>query len=111
MALKSEGPRVNEIAFTQYLRPDGRSRREFITRGDEVVRMARHLEMRGCEFDIEELPDGTVSMTVEYEDETLAIRLCPNGPQIPPSVDALIAEAHALMFPKRQPRQTEDRCH
>lgn len=62
--------------------------------------MAIRLIEAGFHFDIEELMDGTVSMTVEPnapdadgEDQPIAIELCPNGPDVPAAVDRLITAA------------------
>ncbi len=83
-----------DIPFTQYLHPDGRQRPVLITRSPEIVEKAYALLVQGFHFDIEELSNGVVSMTAEWEDETVAIRLCPNGPRVPALVDELINEAY-----------------
>ena len=50
--------------------------------------------------------DRTVSMTIEPnapdangEDAPIAQELCPNGPDVPPAVDRLIATAAARLWP------------
>lgn len=89
-----------DVGFTQYLRPNGRQRATVIARSPEIVAMARQLRAEGFHFDIEELSDGTVSMTVEPDGEDegpLAIQQCPNGPQVPDTVDELIRVAFARL--------------
>ena len=86
------------IPFTQFLRPDGRTRAVLIDRPDAIALKAGELIARGYRFEVEELMDGTVSMTVEHadcEDGPFAIELCPNGPAVPETVDRLIADAYA----------------
>lgn len=91
---------MTEIPFTQYLRPHGQQRAAWIARPPDIVAMAARLIEAGFRFDIEELMDGTVSMTVEPnapdadgEDQPIAIELCPNGPDVPAAVDRLITAA------------------
>jgi hypothetical protein len=87
-------PGPKDVVFTQYLRPNGRAVRVWIERGEETVRKASEVAARGYTFEIEELEDRTVSMTVEGRDGPVSIRLCPNGPRVPGTVDELINEAH-----------------
>ena len=84
-----------DIVFTQFLRPNGRQVSVWIERSAAVVDQAKALRARGYLFEIEELSDGTVSMTVERpdEDQPIAIELCPNGPAVPATVDRLIVAA------------------
>lgn len=95
-----------DIPFTQFLRPDGRTREAAIERSPEIVEQARALLAHGCRFEIEELMDRTVSMTVERgeneDDGPIAIQLCPNGPDVPPTVDTLIREAYDRVVRVRQ---------
>ena len=91
---------MTSITFTQYLRPDGATKEVMIDRPDEIIVMARDLKNRGCIFEIEELMNGSVSMTVEYPigyserfDGAFAHKICQNGPKVPETVDALVKEA------------------
>ena len=93
-----------DVVFTQYLRPDGRQKKVWITRSAEIVALANRLIGAGYHFDIEELRDHTVSMTCEpntttddEDDAPIAIELVPNGPDVLEAVDRLIraAAAHA----------------
>lgn len=91
---------LGEVRFTQFLRPDGRERPAVIDRSEAVAAKAAALAAAGYRLEIEELRDGTVSMTVEHprgqdDDGPLSIRLCPNGPAVPGTVDALVNEAHS----------------
>lgn len=85
-----------DVPFTQFLRPDGRQRPVWIERSAEIAALARQLLAAGHQFEIEELMDHTVSMTVEAVDQNdppIAIELCPNGPAVPNAVDRLIQAA------------------
>lgn len=87
-----------DVTFTQYLRPDGRTRATWIERSAETAAAASALRAAGCRFDIEELQTGEVSMTVERDDEdgetaVLAHEVCANGPAVLDAVDRLVAAA------------------
>lgn len=89
-------PGPNDVLFTQYLRPHGLPRAVWIERPPDVAATAAQIRAKGFHFDIEELMDRTVSMTVEPDkgdDGPVAIELCPNGPAVPEAVDKLIATA------------------
>lgn len=94
-------PRPNDVVFTQYLRPHGRPTTVWIERAPDVAAIAKRIIAAGYRFDIEELQDRTVSMTVARttrgadgeDDQTIAIEHCPNGPAVPAAVDRLIATA------------------
>lgn len=81
------------MKFTQFLRPDGRKRTIEIERSKDVEILAERILAKGLKFEIEELNDGTISMTVSNEDEDLFIRLCKNGPDVGHNVDQLVREA------------------
>jgi hypothetical protein len=90
----------HSIPFTQFLRPDGRQKETFFdTDDEELADMGNDLAGKyNCRLEIEELMNGTVSMTVEKDDEDgdvfiLAHELCHNGPEVPRRVDALIRKA------------------
>lgn len=91
----------DDVPFVQFLRPDGRPRPVAITRDERTARHARMLRGAGWRFEIEELHDGTVSMTVEgetgitAETTVLAHELVPNGPDVPATVDRLVETAYA----------------
>lgn len=69
----------------------------------EVEAKAQKLIQDGCRFEIEMLGDGQISMTCERgeddEHEVLAAELVPNGPEVPPAVDRMIAEATQAALP------------
>lgn len=91
------------IAFTQYLRPDGEAKEITIERPAEIEAKAAKLKNLGATLEIEVLATGEVSMTVELKDETLAIEVVPNGPEVPSAVDRMITKALAevLALPSR----------
>lgn len=100
-----EAPGPHDVVFTQYLRPHGRRTTVWIERGPEVAATAKQILAAGYHFDIEELSDKTVSMTVEPnapdadgEDAPIAQELCLNGPDVPPAVDRLITAAAAKVL-------------
>jgi len=82
------------IRFTQYLRPDGRTRTvEFVVIGDMATKAEKLLKL-GWRFEAEMLTTGEVSLTVEDdEDECRAIEIVPNGPEVPKAVDRLVNRA------------------
>jgi hypothetical protein len=81
------------IQFTQYLRPNGATKQVEIDRPAPIEMAALALRKLGCKFEIEELTTHEVSMTIEYKDMLMAIKVVPNGPEVPPAVDQLITEA------------------
>lgn len=87
------------IVFTQFMRPSGRPVRVEIDRPAEVEKVADVLGRLGCRFECEVLTTGAVSFTVEIDDRVLAHRVCHNGPEVPPTVDDLIAEADRNAIP------------
>lgn len=86
------------IPFTQYMRPHGRREEVAVNRPEEIERLAKELQVKGCKFEIEELMTGEISMTVEdkhvEEFGPVSMQVCQNGPKVPEAVDALIRSAH-----------------
>ncbi len=81
------------IPFTQYLRPNGKQVQVTIDRPFEVIQKAQAIMLKGFKFEIEELMNGMVSMTVEkpYSDDgPIAHQICKNGPDVPVKVDQLV---------------------
>lgn len=85
------------IPFTQYLRPNGRTKEVMIDMPADIELKAGKLIESGCHFDIEVLSTGIISMTCEREDDVLAIRLSTNGPEVPIAVGKLIDDATAKL--------------
>jgi hypothetical protein len=81
------------IAFTQYLRPDGRPIEGGFHRLPAVEAAADELVRCGVRFEAEVLVDGSVSLTAGAGDDCLAIEVVPNGPGVGEAVDRLIATA------------------
>jgi hypothetical protein len=83
------------IPFTQFLMPNGRQTPVEIDRPPEIEALAKRLLDAGCHFEIEMLTTGEVSMEVVWsqQEEPVASALCPNGPEVPVSVDQMIREA------------------
>jgi hypothetical protein len=83
---------MNDIEFTQYLRPNGRRRKVYIKRPAAIVQKANQILALGYCFECEELMTGMVSLTISDGEQDLAIELCRNGPAVPETVDRLIEE-------------------
>ena len=96
---------MGEIPFVQYVRPHGRRRDVVIERPDAVVEKATAIRKAGGRFELEELMDGTVSMTVEHPDaeeegQSVSHLLCANGPAVPTTVDTLVEDAYRRLTPR-----------
>jgi hypothetical protein len=92
------------IPFTQYLRPDGRTRDEWIDgRPPEIEQLAQQFIAAGGKFEAEVLTTGYVSLTAVFEMndemEDIAIRVVPNGPEVLTAVDELVREAVERALP------------
>ena len=89
------------IPFTQYMRPDGRKVPVTIARPDEIESLAQAFIDRGGWFECEHLTTHEVSLTacfnVDDEPEDIAIRVVPNGPEVPGAVDELVREVTKWM--------------
>jgi len=89
------------IAFTQYLRPNGRRRDVEIERPSEIEAMAERFIVAGGRYECEELTTGHASLTavheVDGEEQDVAIEICPNGPEVPGKVDALVRRSLAWL--------------
>lgn len=81
-----------QIAFTQFLMPDGRQSIVHIDRPDEIAAKAERIVAKGLRFECEMLSDySTVSLTITHPDKgDMDIEVVPNGPEIPAAVDRLI---------------------
>ena len=88
------------IPFIQYKMPHGHKVLVDITRPELIETMAKRLLDFGARFEIEMLSTGEVSMecVMGAEDSTLAIELCPNGPEVPKAVDRLVDAAFQACF-------------
>ena len=82
------------IPFTQYLRPNGRTRDVTIDMPEDIEKKAQELLATGHHFDIEELTTGMVSMTCEKGDDIISIQVCENGPPVEDAVKELIETAY-----------------
>lgn len=95
------------VPFVQYLRPNGQRVDVEITRSDRIELMARAVLQRGYAFELEELRDGTISMTVENifqrSEGPIAAEFCSNGPAVLASVDALVEAAHVAILQLHPP--------
>ena len=81
------------ITFTQFMRPNGRRVETSIDRPEEIEQMADALKAKGLRFEVEVLTTGHVSMAIEDKEETIAMRVVPNGPETLKAVDELVIEA------------------
>lgn len=82
------------VPFTQYLRPDGRKRQEFIVRPADICAKAQAFIDSGGWFECEVLTTGHVSLTacanVDDEPQDIDIEVVQNGPGVGEAVDRLI---------------------
>ena len=88
------------IPFTQYLRPDGRTRRVTIERPPDIEALAQQCLAAGVRFEVEELTTGEASLEAvlterDGEIESLSLQVVPNGPPVIEATDCLIREAAA----------------
>lgn len=83
---------MGQIAFTQYMMPDGRPHTVHIDRPDEIAAKAEAIIAQGLRFECEMLSDySTISLTItDPENGDVDIEVVPNGPDIPLAVDRLI---------------------
>jgi hypothetical protein len=90
------------IPFTQFLRPNGEKRSVSIERPADIAEKAFKLIDAGYTFEIEELRTGDISMEVwGWEDaESLAMKICENGPMVVQCVDKMINEAFEKLSEK-----------
>ena len=90
---------MQKIRFTQYLRPHGGRETIYTERPDHIVAMADDIIKRGYVFEVETLTTGEVSLTIADPAEGIdvAIRVVPNGPQVPEAIDDMISRFYRQM--------------
>ena len=79
-----------EIPFTQFLRPDGRRKQEFIERPLVVYEAAQKIIAEGFHFECEVLQTGHVNFTISDDVGDHDQKICMNGPDVLKTVDDLI---------------------
>lgn len=91
------------IPFTEYVRPNGATRRELIQRSPEIEQLAKFVLAAGGRFEIEVLGTGRIllevvcEMTVDGENESWAHVICAHEAQVPEAVDRVVREAYELV--------------
>lgn len=89
------------IPFTQYLMPFGEPRPQWIDRPDDIEDKSRQVIAAGGRFEVEMLRSGDISFEVvrdaDGETESVAAKVCPNGPAVLAAVDALVTDAHSRL--------------
>ena len=91
---------MDNIPFTQYLRPNGKITYIQIDMEDQELHdKAETIIEAGYHFDIEVLRTGMISMTCERDPDQgeVYIQVCRNGPPVPVAVRTLVEEAHAAL--------------
>ena len=83
---------MSTVPFTQYLRPDGEKRAMEIEVPDDIAAKAKLIIEAGFRFEIEELMNGKISMTVSDDDADYTHEICANGHAVPDHVHKLITE-------------------
>lgn len=91
-------PGTITVPFTQYLRPDGRTKEISIEMPRKIGLLARSLLSKGYYFSAEILTTDQVSLTCEavvsgVESKIAAHIVCDDGPGVPQQVERLITEA------------------
>jgi len=89
-----------DIEFTQYLRPDGRTKVVQMDRPEDIVLMAEKiLESGKYRFEVEVLMTDQVSVTCfdTEEEEDIAIEISANGPPLPAAIDKMIGDAFDIV--------------
>lgn len=81
---------MKNIAFTQYLRPDGRKETIYIEMEDDVAEKAERIVAAGFRLEAEVLTNGLVSVTIAGKNCDVDIYLVPNGPEVPAAIEAMI---------------------
>lgn len=83
------------IEFSHSLKASGRLVPWFIQRPLDVEAMARDLESEGCEFHMERMASGLMSLSVlrPPQDVPLAVLVCEGGMSLAGGVDALMRMA------------------
>lgn len=86
-------PGPNDIEFTQFLMPNGRKDTVWIERPMEIVIKAKEIVNAGFSFECEMLTDyNTISLTIADDDGDYAIKVVPNGPEVPEAIDRMILD-------------------
>ena len=86
-------PGPNDIEFTQFLMPDGRSKIVWIERPSNIVKKAAEIQAAGFCFETEMLSDyKMISLTISDADDDYAQKVVPNGPKVPEAIDIMISE-------------------
>lgn len=91
--------------FVQFMFPDGRRKPNVIDMPEDIEALARELRDAGWSFEIECFPDTQlVHADCCDEDEPIADDSCPNGPEVPTMIVALVRRAHAEWVERGRPR-------
>ena len=87
------------VPFTQYLLPDGRTKKVWIERPEDICRKAKDIIDAGHRFEIEVLTTGHVSATIHHieDEEDIDIVVVENGPAVPVEIDRMVKRFHAAL--------------
>lgn len=94
-----------KIAFTQYLRPDGKRRIITITVPRAVAEKAAKMMELGYHLEAEILTTGQVSLSVAGKNCDVAVEVVANDEHVPPAVNKLIS-----MFRFDEAKRKDDRA-
>lgn len=88
-----------KIPFTQFIRPNGDTRTQWVARSGELADKAQAIIRNGLRFEAEVLTTGEVSLTVHDRKtgEDVAIEVCSNGPPVVDAIDRLISRAYTQL--------------
>lgn len=82
------------IPFTQYILPNGRTRKVTISRSTEICDKALIIRKRGLRFECEILSTGQVNFTITGQNIDVLIKICPNNEKVLEIVDQLVIEGY-----------------
>lgn len=78
------------VNVIQYLRPDGRRRRQVVDLDDELKGAYKNMTVADCFFEAEELTTGEISITISDADRDVDIRIVENGPPVIAAMEEML---------------------
>lgn len=93
---------MHAIPFTQFLMPDGRRQQTSIDVGDAEFAAYEKVKAAGFRMTVEMLSDySTVSQCIEDPElGDFDIELCPNGPEVPRRLSAMLLRFDPVLAAK-----------
>lgn len=95
------------IPFTQYVRPDGRTKEVAIPMPKDIWDKAQEIIQKGFRFEVESLVTGQVSLTIVDDEMNRAIHVCENGPGVADVVKLMVENFHKILH-KVEPNEMNE---